>query len=159
MKRRTVVRARPWHTALAAGATALAATALTGCGASGTHSDAVPPRPHTAHATGTPAGTPAPKPHIVVYRVTGHGTASSIVYLSDGKSAKVRMTGVRLPWTRTLSLPGGAGKRAVSLVVDFTEIGGVTHDDSITVDGDILTQGSISGTGTGHSDLSGDIGD
>jgi hypothetical protein len=138
----------------------LAAGALAGCGAHGTHPDALPPAPArhapaTASPTASRSASPAAAPHVVVYRVTGRGTAASIVYLTDGKSAKVTETDVSLPWSRRITLPRGAGEQAVSLVADFHEIGGVTHDDSITVDGSVLTRGAIAGTGTGHSDLSG----
>ena len=154
MNRGTGGRRALRRTAPAVGAVALALGALAGCGSTGTHSDALPPAPHpsTRH---TPAGQAAG--HTVVYRITGRGTASSIVYLSDGASAKVTERNVRLPWSRTLTL-SGRGERAASLVVTFAELGGATHDDSITVDGDVLTHGTVAGTGAAHSDLSGTFG-
>ncbi len=156
MNRREAGRPASWRTALAAGAAVLAATAPAGCAAAGTHSDALPPKPHLGHSS--PASSPTAAAHVVVYRVTGRGRASSITYRGDGASAAVRLTGVRLPWSRTLRLPGGSARYAVSLVVGFDEIGGVTHQDSITVDGRVLARGSVSGTGSGHSDLSGGFG-
>ncbi len=135
------------RTALAVGSVALAVAGPAGCAVPGTHPDALPPAPRGRAAVR----------HTVVYRVTGPGTASALSYL-DGGPAQVTRTDVPLPWSTTLRLPAGGRSRALSLVVDFAEVGGVPHRDSITVDGRVVTRGAVGGDGPGHSALTGVLG-
>jgi hypothetical protein len=151
---RSVVRSR-WYAPLLLGAVGLTAGGLAGCGAAGsTHTDPVPPRPRHAAPTGASA-TPSARPHVVVYRITGRGTATSVSYVSDAAGHRTTEHGVRLPWTRTVTVPAGGGDHPVGLAVDFAEVGGATHDDSVTVDGTLVSHGTVSGTGADQSDLSG----
>lgn len=75
--------------------------------------------------TGVAAGndTPArprrprtPLRHTVVYDVSGSGKASTITYTTDGMTTTNQESNVKLPWSKTITLPADQALRMVSIV-------------------------------------------
>jgi hypothetical protein len=60
----------------------------------------------TAPAAQPPAAQPpaAPAKIVLVYEVTGAGTANNISYIADGVASTEQVTDVKLPWSKTIEL-------------------------------------------------------
>lgn len=97
-----------------------------------------------------PASTTPKSPHFLVINLTGNGTLSTLTYVVAGKSTTE--TGVAVPWRKSLELPAGMGKQEWSL---HGELGHGSVQSEVTLDGQVVTQGSISGGG--EFDLSGSV--
>lgn len=115
-----------------------AALALTGCaGAGGAAPSASPDRPTRV----SPKKSAAPKPHTVVFSVTGQGHVASITYVIDGKKTTERS--VELPWRKTVHVPPRVGGHTWDLK---THDARGTSTTVVYVDGNAYGGGSCSGT-------------
>lgn len=88
----------------------------------------------------------APAQHTVVYEVTGTAKASSITYTTDGMTSSNQESDVKLPWTKTLSLPGGESFQMVSVLAQGSSAHGKLKV-TITVDGKLIKEASATGYG------------
>jgi hypothetical protein len=107
--------------------------------------------------TGVPAGNEAPtaqqpqqpaKPaqHTVVYRVAGTArTASNVTYTTDGMTSSNQESSVKLPWSKTITLPTGQALQMVSILAQGGGSG--TIEVTIEVDGKVFKQASADGYG------------
>jgi hypothetical protein len=141
---------------VATGATLLV-TILAGCStATAGNPVAAPGSPPAATTTTTasvpvPASTTPKSPHFLVINLTGSGTLSTLTYVVAGKSTTE--TGVAVPWRKSLELPSGMGQQEWSL---HGELARGSVQSEVTLDGQVITQGSISGGG--EFNLSGSVG-
>ncbi|MEV8443241.1 MmpS family transport accessory protein [Actinosynnema sp. NPDC051121] len=85
-----------------------------------------------------------PAKRVVVYEVTGAGTASSITYTTDGMTSTEQAGDAPLPWSKTIELPTG---EAIQMVSIFAQAGAGTPEITakITVDGVVVKEGKSSG--------------
>jgi hypothetical protein len=136
---------------------ALLVTVLVGCSnATAGNPVAAPGAPAGSSTTTTTTSAPAPasttpkSPHFLVINLTGNGTLSTLTYVVAGKSTTE--SGVAVPWRKSLELPAGMGEQQWSL---HGELGHGSVQSEVTLDGQVVTQGSISGGG--EFDLSGSV--
>jgi hypothetical protein len=120
----------------------------------------------TTPAAGVPLGSDSTAPsvaaqapaaavaHTVIYKVSGTGKASSITYTTDGMTTTNQEADVKLPWTKTLSLPSGQALQMVSIIAQGSGKG--TLSIEIEVDGKMFKQASAQGYGVAMAN--GDIG-
>jgi hypothetical protein len=94
--------------------------------------------------------------HSVVYRVSGTGTskANSITYTTDGQATSNQESNVRLPWSKTLTLPAGQPMELVQVTAQGSGVG--TVNVVIEVDGKLFKQASA--TDYGVASANGNIG-
>ncbi|MEU7479567.1 MmpS family transport accessory protein [Lentzea sp. NPDC042327] len=85
---------------------------------------------------------PAPGKRVVVFEVTGTGTAFTVA-TTVGASVQ-NETGVRLPWTRTVEVPADELSKSVMLVVVAGADGAEVHG-RYTIDGTTVREGKASG--------------
>ncbi|KOV81643.1 MmpS family transport accessory protein [Nocardia sp. NRRL S-836] len=101
----------------------------------------------TAETTTAAVAPPAPETtgpakRVVVFEVTGTGTAFNI---TATVGASIQNEGsVPLPWTRTIEVPDGAASATVMLVVVAGPDGGEVHG-RYTIDGRTVREGKASG--------------
>jgi len=86
-----------------------------------------------------------PAEHVVVYRVGGSGSASSITYTTDGMTTTNQESAVPLPWEKTIKLPAGEALQLVSIIAQGGGSG--TIDVTITVDGKPFKEAHADGYG------------
>ncbi|GAB3722024.1 hypothetical protein GCM10027598_36380 [Amycolatopsis oliviviridis] len=107
---------------------------------------------------GTQAGAPAQEPakdqaaeHTVVYRVTGTGgaKAGSITYTTDGMTTTNQEANVKLPWEKTIKLPGGEALQMVSIMAQGSGKGAIKV--TIEVDGKLIKEASAEEYGIAHA--------
>jgi hypothetical protein len=84
----------------------------------------------------------APAKRVVVFEVTGTGTAFNIT-ATVGASVQTE-SGVPLPWTRTVEVPAGPAAESVMLVVVAGPDGAEVHG-KCTIDGTTVREGKASG--------------
>jgi hypothetical protein len=108
-----------------------------------------------ATAAGAPGGavTDAAK-HTVVYKITGTGKAATISYTTDGMTSTSSESNVKLPWQKSIELPGGQAIQVVSVIAQAGGSGSIHV--SIEVDGKVIKEADASGYGVATA--SGDIG-
>lgn len=82
---------------------------------------------------------------VVVYRVDGTGTASSITYTTDGMTTTNQESNVPLPWEKTIKLPPDEALQMVSILAQGDGSGKV--DVTITVDGKPFKEAHAEGYG------------
>lgn len=82
----------------------------------------------------------------VVFKVTGAGTADTIAYAAvDGAGAGTDdVTGVDLPWSKSVAVPSGSGEKVYTLVVQGDGDSPVTC--TITLNGKVLSTNTSSGS-------------
>lgn len=95
-----------------------------------------------ANAAEQPAQTAE---HVVVYRVDGSGSASSITYTTDGMTTTNQESNVKLPWEKTIKLPNGEALQLVSILAQGDGTGKI--DVTITVDGKPFKEAHADGYG------------
>lgn len=86
-----------------------------------------------------------PVEHVVVYRVDGVGTASSVTYTTDGMTTTNQESAVALPWEKTITLPAGEALQMVSIVAQGDGSGKI--DVTVTVDGKLFKEAHADGYG------------
>lgn len=113
----------------------------------------------TTQPTGVPAGNEAPaqqqpaKPasHTVVYKVTGTGKASLITYTTDGMTSTNQESDVKLPWTKTITLPADQPLQIAQVMAQ-----GSSQSSKITVeievDGKVVKTAESTGYGIASAD-------
>ncbi|MDT8912834.1 DUF4190 domain-containing protein [Amycolatopsis sp. PS_44_ISF1] len=96
--------------------------------------------------------------HTVVYRITGTGKASSISYTVDGGTSTSSDSDVKLPWQKSIELPGGKAFQLVSILAQGGGSGSIHV--SVEVDGKVLKEADASGYGVATANATvGAIGD
>lgn len=90
----------------------------------------------------SPAPSPAPAKRVVVFEVTGTGTAFNIT-ATVGASVQ-NESGVQLPWSRTVEVPADQLSKSVMLVVVAGPDGAEVHG-KYTIDGTTVREGKASG--------------
>ncbi|MCU1684540.1 MAG: hypothetical protein JWQ81_5279 [Amycolatopsis sp.] len=85
----------------------------------------------------------SPKPHVVIFTITGDGPVPELTYLDHGKS--VTEHDIKLPWTKTVLVPAGQGTQKWDL--DIPHSG--SSAANVTVDGQPMGGSSGSGSGGG----------
>lgn len=101
---------------------------------------------------GLPADTTAPQdtapaPHQLVLDVSGTATVHTLSYTIDGTSTDEHE--VTLPWEKTFTFPDGTGRHEWHLTLANS---GGTVNATATVDGQLVTTSSGSGSGTQNLD-------
>jgi hypothetical protein len=94
-----------------------------------------------------------PRPHTLMFDITGDGELSSLTYVVNGKSTTERSP--TLPWRKTIRLPAKEGKDTWQLK---TRQGSGSSEVTVYVDGRSVVGGGCAGDGC-SSDNSGSIGD
>jgi hypothetical protein len=119
--------------------------------------NSLPNVPAAAPANGAGTGNDAQRPaeHVVVYKVTGTGRASSITYTTDGMSTTSQASDVKLPWEKTIKLPSGEPLQLVSLLAQGSGGKGAIKA-TIEVDGKVFKEADAQGYGMAIAN--GDIG-
>ncbi|MFI6305827.1 DUF4190 domain-containing protein [Amycolatopsis thailandensis] len=113
--------------------------------------NSLPTVPPAAPGTslGNEAGAPVQEPakeqageHTVVYRVTGTGgaKAGNITYTTDGMTTTNQEANVKLPWEKTIKLPGGKSLQMVSILAQGSGKGAIKV--TIEVDGKLIKESS-----------------
>ncbi|MFC9258027.1 DUF4190 domain-containing protein [Amycolatopsis thailandensis] len=113
--------------------------------------NSLPTTPPSAPGTslGNEAGAPVQEPakeqageHTVVYRVTGTGgaKAGNITYTTDGMTTTNQEANVKLPWEKTIKLPGGKSLQMVSILAQGSGKGAIKV--TIEVDGKLIKESS-----------------
>jgi hypothetical protein len=101
--------------------------------------------PTTAPVAQPPAAQQpaAPAKIVLVYEVTGAGSANNISYIADGTASTEQVTNVKLPWTKTIELDKS---RAFSSSL-VAQAGDGTPEISakITANGKVIKEGKSSG--------------
>lgn len=100
-----------------------------------------PPSPRSLVPPPPPVSSPPPT-RVVVFEVTGTGTAFNIT-ATVGASVQ-NESSVRLPWTRTVEVPANQFTESVMLVVVAGPDGAEVHG-KYTVDGTTVREGKASG--------------
>lgn len=108
--------------------------------------------PPAAPAGGTTAAPAVEQPpveqkadkRVVVYEVTGAGSANSITYTTDGMTSTEQVGQVPLPWSKTIELPVGEALQMVSVLAQAGD-GTPEISAKITVDGKVVKEGKSSG--------------
>ncbi|MEV6912309.1 DUF4190 domain-containing protein [Amycolatopsis sp. NPDC051071] len=107
---------------------------------------------------GNEAGAPPQEPakqaageHTVVYRVTGTGgaKAGNITYTTDGMTTSSQEANVKLPWEKTIKLPGGEALQMVSILAQGGGKGAIKV--TIEVDGKLIKEASAEGYGVAQA--------
>jgi hypothetical protein len=88
--------------------------------------------------------------HTVVYKVSGTGRASSITYTTDGMTTTNQESNVKLPWSKTLSLPTDQPLQLASVLAQGSGKG--TIDVTIVVDGKSVKEAHADGYGVAAAD-------
>lgn len=106
--------------------------------------------------TGVPAGNDAPAQqqqapaqstnHTVVYTVSGSGKASNITYTTDGMTSMNQESNVKLPWSKTITLPADQALQMVSISAQGSSESSKV-DVTITVDGQLVKEAHATGYG------------
>ncbi|UOZ04285.1 DUF4190 domain-containing protein [Amycolatopsis sp. WQ 127309] len=111
--------------------------------------------------TGAPAaaqpgtgGDPAAAKHTVVYKVTGTGKAGNITFTTDGMTTTSQESNVKLPWEKTIELPGDQPLQLVSILAQGSGSGNLKV--TIEVDGKVFKEATAQGYGVATAN--GDIG-
>jgi hypothetical protein len=107
------------------------------------NSPAVPPVPTGAGSIpAVPPGATGNQ-HTVVYKVTGTGKAANITYTTDGMVSTSQVTDAKLPWEKTIQLPGGA--QLVNVLAQGAGSGSLHV--TIVVDGKVFKEADAQGYG------------
>lgn len=133
-----MITRRQWIALMGAAVLALAGCGGGGGSASSESSASASPSPSIHVSSKEPA---PPKPHTVVFSITGHGHVASITYVIDGKKTTERS--VTLPWRKTVHVPPRVGGHTWDLE---THHASGTSTDVVYVDGGAFGGGSCSGT-------------
>ncbi|GAA4236407.1 hypothetical protein GCM10022254_45960 [Actinomadura meridiana] len=123
-----------------------AATLVGGCSDS-TKPDAVASESPTAR----PSATVTPKPHTLVFKITGKGRLTSLTYVVNGKETTKKA--VKLPWRKTIHLLAKAGEDTWRLRTQGA------CESLVTVDGEQVGGGGYCDAASCLGDDSGVIGD
>ncbi|WP_329061365.1 DUF4190 domain-containing protein [Amycolatopsis sp. NBC_01480] len=107
-----------------------------------------------APAAGAPGGAATAAKHTVIYKVTGTGKAGTISYTTDGMTSTSSESNVKLPWQKSIELPGGQAIQVVSVIAQASGSGSIHV--TIEVDGKVIKEADASGYGVATA--SGDIG-
>ncbi len=108
-----------------------------------------PPRTTTAAPTHTSAPPPKPQ-HTLEFDLTGDGVLTTMTYVVNGQSTTLHS--VHMPWQKSFPLTRPSGQNTWSL---HTEQASGSVFSKVLVDGQVVTQGS--GVGPGSGDLSGSV--
>lgn len=111
-----------------------------------------PQNPPAAPASDTAAAPAVEQPaaeqkattRVVVYEVTGAGSANNITYTTDGMTSSEQVGQVPLPWSKTIELPVGEALQMVSVLAQAGD-GTPEISAKITVDGKVIKEGKSSG--------------
>ena len=98
----------------------------------------------------------SPKPHTLVFDISGHGQLSSISYVINGK--QTTETSITVPWQKTVKLPAKDGGHTWHLKTQQGQ-GSGEFQVVVSVDGKTVTNGSCAGTGGCSTDDSGSVRD
>lgn len=109
--------------------------------------------PLVAAALALTGCTATPRPHTLVFEVTGDGELSSVTYVVNGKETTERA--VTLPWRKSIHLPARAGRDTWRL---RTRQSSGSSQVVVRVDGRPIVGGACAGDGC-DSEQSGSIGD
>ncbi|WAL67171.1 MmpS family transport accessory protein [Amycolatopsis cynarae] len=117
----------------------------TGAPAGSDKSTVAAAQPATQQPTQQPA-VQQPSTHTVVYKVSGKGPASSITYTTDGMTSTNQESNVKLPWTKTLTLPADQALQMVSIMAQGSGESSKI-DVEIDVDGKMVKEAHADGYG------------
>lgn len=123
----------------------------------GTQPTGAPAGNDPASAAGAPAGNPTSAPaqqqpaaeaehHTVVYKVNGSGKAGLISYTTDGMTSSNQETNVKLPWTKTITLPTDQALQLVQVMAQGSSESSKV-DVEIDVDGKVVKTAQATGYG------------
>jgi hypothetical protein len=98
----------------------------------------------------------SPRPHTLVFKITGSGELSSLTYVIDGKQNNERA--ITVPWQKTINLPAKDGGHTWRLKTQQGK-GPGAFQVVVSVDGTTVTNGSCAGDGGCSTDDSGSVRD
>ncbi|GAB3145456.1 hypothetical protein GCM10027258_36000 [Amycolatopsis stemonae] len=112
--------------------------------------NSLPTAPPVASLPAAAAGdAPAAAKHTVVYKVTGTGKAGNITYTTDGMTTTSQESHVKLPWEKTIELPGDQALQFVSILAQGSGSGSIKV--TIEVDGKVFKEATAQGYGVANA--------